>query len=1676
MFRKNNELQGHGSIRKNKIYGTVGVIIFGIIAMFSLHKSVAADDIESPKTTAPIPIAEASDTSLVVQSQMARQEDNTTLTTTKADSATTMNSTSRAAATAPTAAASQAMLSTAQTENQNPNVTVENQELKDAVTEAKNNGIEAKQEATENIGTANTEAEVATLEAEANAREKEQAKRIKEAIEKYKNDLAVAQANTTKPGYLSEVVTQGLKFENEPNAHLSITGTTEFGQQDMPKAMSYEEYVSSGKKFANNPVAAYTTTLSGRFVIPKIDKGQTITATYTNLQNSSYNGKKIAKVVYEVTNLNSGTGIIGFAEKDPTKGIYTFYNLSAPSRYGVKIRFYDEDDNLIQFNQDNPAILALTSLSKTILADGKTHEEGITDYNFKPVKITGSYVEKQSDNRLAATTSTAGITDSYDNPDFYKTSIAGVTENGSVISFTMRRYSEFDKGYWLAITSKLPSPFVLTKPNLSYKFFSYNKAGTVLLDNYIQGTTTKLTETQTVKPKGTLIGESYTGTHEDRITFNGKVYKYVSSSDNITGTVKLGITNVYNSYVEVTGNVIVNYRNQAGETIKESVEDTPNTSIGANYDTTEHRQTTIVTSNGKTYELLLDQLPSNEQGKVSEGTTEVTYVYKEVFGNVTVHYQDESGHQLQADVKVVEGASTNTPYDTTPHALATIVTPDGKTYERVSEKTKGQEKGQVVKGTTEVTYVYKEVFGNVTVHYQDESGHQLQADVKVVEGASTNTPYDTTPHALATIVTPDGKTYERVSEKTKGQEKGQVVKGTTEVTYVYKEVFGNVTVHYQDESGHQLQADVKVVEGASTNTPYDTTPHALATIVTPDGKTYERVSEKTKGQEKGQVVKGTTEVTYVYKEVFGNVTVHYQDESGHQLQADVKVVEGASTNTPYDTTPHALATIVTPDGKTYERVSEKTKGQEKGQVVKGTTEVTYVYKEVFGNVTVHYQDESGHQLQADVKVVEGASTNTPYDTTPHALATIVTPDGKTYERVSEKTKGQEKGQVVKGTTEVTYVYKEVFGNVTVHYQDESGHQLQADVKVVEGASTNTPYDTTPHALATIVTPDGKTYERVSEKTKGQEKGQVVKGTTEVTYVYKEVFGNVTVHYQDESGHQLQADVKVVEGASTNTPYDTTPHALATIVTPDGKTYERVSEKTKGQEKGQVVKGTTEVTYVYKEVFGNVTVHYQDESGHQLQADVKVVEGASTNTPYDTTPHALATIVTPDGKTYERVSEKTKGQEKGQVVKGTTEVTYVYKEVFGNVTVHYQDESGHQLQADVKVVEGASTNTPYDTTPHALATIVTPDGKTYERVSEKTKGQEKGQVVKGTTEVTYVYKEVFGNVTVHYQDESGHQLQADVKVVEGASTNTPYDTTPHALATIVTPDGKTYERVSEKTKGQEKGQVVKGTTEVTYVYKEVFGLNKQKVTYTVIDDTTGTTLENQVELTTGHSGTNLPTDAQTKYDQMVAAYQAKGYELVSKDELPAKFDLDSSHDQNVTVHLKHGTAESQESKKVSLTVRYHGAGSQTPADNVQTATWTRTVTKDKVTGDVVKTTDWVADKATYDAVPSPVIPGYTVDVATVSAETVTQEDMVKDVYYTAIPVTPDKPTPPVVPSTPDKPTTPTVVPTTPTKATPTKTEILPSTGDSQVGPTLATLTGVSLLLSAFGYIGRRKKED
>ena len=115
--------------------------------------------------------------------------------------------------------------------------------------------------------------------------------------------------------------------------------------------------------------------------------------------------------------------------------------------------------------------------------------------------------------------------------------------------------------------------------------------------------------------------------------------------------------------------------------------------------------------------------------------------------------------------------------------------------------------------------------------------------------------------------------------------------------------------------------------------------------------------------------------------------------------------------------------------------------------------------------------------------------------------------------------------------------------------------------------------------------------------------------------------------------------------------------------------------------------------------------------------------------------------------------------------------------------------------------------------------------------------------------------------------------------------------------------------------------------------------------------------------------------------------------------------------------KHGVNSDEVEKNVKETVHYVGAGEKTPADNVQNSKWTRTVTVDEVTNEIVPngqyTTDWAipaGEKTAYDQVNTPVVEGYYADQANVPATAVTQNDIEKTVTYKQIgkiiPVGPD----------------------------------------------------------------------
>ena len=96
----------------------------------------------------------------------------------------------------------------------------------------------------------------------------------------------------------------------------------------------------------------------------------------------------------------------------------------------------------------------------------------------------------------------------------------------------------------------------------------------------------------------------------------------------------------------------------------------------------------------------MDKTSDPATGKVTEGEKHVIYVYErnQEKGTVIVHFVDEDGNKISDDVVNKKDVPTGEAYTTTPK--------DIPGYELDKTKIPSNKDGVVVKGTTEVTYVY----------------------------------------------------------------------------------------------------------------------------------------------------------------------------------------------------------------------------------------------------------------------------------------------------------------------------------------------------------------------------------------------------------------------------------------------------------------------------------------------------------------------------------------------------------------------------------------------------------------------------------------------------------------------------------------------------------------------------------------------------------------------------------------------------------------------------------------------------------------------------------------------------------------------------------------------------------------------------------------------------------
>ena len=312
---------------------------------------------------------------------------------------------------------------------------VEDNKVKNAALQAENDEIKQRNAAAK----AEYEAKVAKYEADLAKYKKELAeypaklKAYEDEQAQIKAALVELEKNKDQDGYLSKPSAQSLVYDLEPNAQLDLKtegklltaaavdeafkkDTDQYGKKNLQldnlnvKNLENGATTSSVELYGNiGDKSDWTTNVGNKTEVKwgsvLLERGQSATATYTNLQNSYYNGKKISKIVYKYTvdpssqfKNPSGKVWLGIFS-DPTLGVFaSAYTGDVEKGTSIFIKneftFYDENDQPINF--DN-ALLSVASLNRE-----NNSIEMAKDYTGNFIKISGSSVGEK-DGKIYAT-------------------------------------------------------------------------------------------------------------------------------------------------------------------------------------------------------------------------------------------------------------------------------------------------------------------------------------------------------------------------------------------------------------------------------------------------------------------------------------------------------------------------------------------------------------------------------------------------------------------------------------------------------------------------------------------------------------------------------------------------------------------------------------------------------------------------------------------------------------------------------------------------------------------------------------------------------------------------------------------------------------------------------------------------------------------------------------------------------------------------------------------------------------------------------------------------------------------------------------------------------------------------------------------------------------------------
>ena len=462
---------------------------------------------------------------------------------------------------------------------------------------------------------------------------------------------------------------------------------------------------------------------------------------------------------------------------------------------------------------------------------------------------------------------------------------------------------------------------------------------------------------------------------------------------------------------------------------KETILD--NVAIGTAWNITAKKLDEITLANGLVYSF--EKMEDNNTaltGNTTENDQTVYFYYKPKAGaSVKAKFVDENDNEIQAESVVkTAGTQVGTEYTTT---KPTEITKDHLVYTFKNLKQgSAPENGRVSANEQVVTYVYKaKIGGTVTAKYM-AGNTEIKANSVVAQNQQIGKEYSSQPPAEITKNNLKYVLASPVLANNSAPQSGRVTENAQTIIYNYViKKGGTVTVHYQNESGVNIQNSfVLSPTDTQVGTEYSLQANNKPTEITKDHLVYTFKNLKQgSAPENGRVSANEQVVTYVYKAKKGKgVKATFTLKDGKEIKDSETIVENdTQVGTEYTS---KKPNEITKDNLVYvyKELADNS-AAEKGRVSTDEKIVRYVYEpKKGGGVIASYIDTNGNKLQDDITIAK-KDTQVGAEYT-HKYPEELQANGKKYKfKEVRRNDGDAslEGKVKEEKQQITVIYEEI---------------------------------------------------------------------------------------------------------------------------------------------------------------------------------------------------------------------------------------------------------------------------------------------------------------------------------------------------------------------------------------------------------------------------------------------------------------------------------------------------------------------------------------------------------------------------------------------------------------------------------------------------------------------------